>query len=410
MQKALLILFGGRSMPNMLTIIRTKPALIVAIVSKDQENKLPQLEDAITELFKEEEYKPKLDTTYVVDAFNVHNVHDKCLSAVKTHPDYEWVFNITAATTIMSIGAYEAARELAIQRTNLSCWYLNTLHTSIVSLIGGRPDKTSEAKLFNISVKQYATVYNCNLASGVLEDQHQYCQDHWMPFGAFLSEHPGYIEILKKYILSHLYGSQGKPSKKGGFKEYSITSPTEETCHLLELASHLGLVDSLEKKGANITWKLSYIQSNFLDGPWLEAYVWSEASKLGLFSDCRWNQRLVDPKKPDDREEKNELDVAMIYNAQLLIAECKTGEDAFYSRTLYKLDSVTAPLGGRFVSKMLVTSQPVPDENDRNKRKTYEDFKSRADDRGIAIVTQEHLKNIGVHLEQQAKSPKHARI
>ncbi|MBA2288142.1 MAG: DUF1887 family protein [Ktedonobacteraceae bacterium] len=66
MSKALLILFGGRSMPNMLTIIHEKPALIVAIVSWDQQNKLPQLTDAITELFKDNEldvtmmYKAKL--------------------------------------------------------------------------------------------------------------------------------------------------------------------------------------------------------------------------------------------------------------------------------------------------------------------------------------------------------------
>jgi Card1-like endonuclease family protein len=132
--------------------------------------------------------------------------------------------------------------------------------------------------------------------------------------------------------------------------------------------------------------------------------VWSEVSKLGLFSDCQWNQKLVDPQKPNDKENKNELDVTMIHNAQLFIGECKTetGKDAFKSEQLYKLDSVASSLGGRFVSKIFITSEPTS--------KISENFRNRANEKGITIITREELNDIGSVIENLVKHPKHARI
>lgn len=94
----------------------------------------------------------------------------------------------------------------------------------------------------------------------------------------------------------------------------------------------------------------------------------------------------------------------MIYKAQLFIAECKSGAtDAFDAEILYKLDSVANPLGNQFVGKIIVSSLPIPDKNDRNKYKKFEDFKGKADERGILLVTRETLPNIGATLRQYAQ-------
>ncbi len=61
-------------------------------------------------------------------------------------------------------------------------------------------------------------------------------------------------------------------------------------------------------------------------------YVWDEARKQNIFKDCQWNEIIM------SGNSKNELDVAMVYKAQLLISECKTGNEAFESETIYKLD------------------------------------------------------------------------
>src|SRR5260370_12972993 len=405
MKKALLMICGGRSMPNVLTIIHEKPDIIVPIISESVQLTVPSLESSIAKLFEETGHAYDLDTSFVVKPFDVEDVKAKCIQAVMDRPNLNWIFNITSATTLMSIGAYEAAKELRFRGESVRCWYLNTAQTHVVPVLGEGRDE----KIFHIEVEQYATVYNCRLAPGILEDQRQYCQNHWVPFTKLLVSHPHYIDLLKE-VLKHIQPRPAKPSKGVGSRKYSIPLTTDETYMLLEEAYKVGLLDDLQRDGKILTIRLSYTQANFLDGPWLEVYVWDEALKLNIFSDCQWNQRIVDEKKPDDKDSKNEVDDSMIYHAQLLVAECKTGDDAFKSSTLYKLDSVTSLLGGRFVSKMLVTSLPIPDEKDRNKHSEYEDFRDRAHERSIVVVTTQQLAELGIIIEKQAKHPKHARI
>lgn len=399
MAKALLILFGGRPMPNMLTVIHEKPELIVAIVSQDEIKKLPQLENTISELYKDVDQKPQLDTSYVIDAFSMKDVREKSLLAVKEHPGFEWIMNITSATTIMSIGAFEAAKMLAAQHHSIRCWYLDTGHTRVVSLVGEGRDEN----IFHVEVDQYAAVYNCRVVSGSLEDRRQYCQDHWLPFSRYLVSQPHRIGLLKEVV-----DRINTPSKKQRSVRFSIPSITEETYMLLEKACTFGLLDDLQKTSNAASLKLSYIQADFLKGAWLEVYVWDEANKLSMFSDCQWNQKVIDARKLDDKESRNELDVSMIYNAQLVVAECKTGDDSFKSDTLYKLHSVASQLGGQFVGKMLVTSLQVP--TNREALKQYERCSERADEIGIEIVTREKLGIIGQIIKEQAKHPKRARI
>jgi hypothetical protein len=132
-------------------------------------------------------------------------------------------------------------------------------------------------------------------------------------------------------------------------------------------------------------------------------------AKLEFFSDCRWNLKVVDDKNfiEKDTNNRNEIDVALIYKAQLLIVECKTGgRDAFNAETLDWITGVSTPLGGRFVSKILVSSLPLPYETDRS----FELFMAKAESRSVFLATREDLPNIGKVLEEQAKTPKYPRI
>jgi Domain of unknown function (DUF1887) len=397
-KKALLILSGGRAMPNMLTVIHEKPELIVALVSQDEIGRLQQLRNAIAALFRDKDGKPELNTSYIVNAFDLHDIQKKCWQVMKEHSDYNWIFNITAATKIMSIGAYEVAKELADQGRPVRCWYLNTSGTQVVSLIG----EPRDSSLFHIEIGQYGAVYNCRVSPGILEDERQYCQDHWIPFSRFLVQNPQYIDLLKDLLDHKIKPTPSKSSKGAGEKKHRIPI-TNEIYTLLETAYKAGLLDYLQKEGDNLVFKLCYTQFNFLNGPWLEAYVWDEANKIKLFSDCQWNQKIIDENKLDDKDSRNELDVAMIYKAQLLIAECKTGDkETTKAETLYKLDSVAGSLGGKFVSRILVSSQSIPNG--------YEDFKNKAHDLRIVLVDRDNLSRIGEILEKQAKCPDYPRM
>ena len=178
---------------------------------------------------------------------------------------------------------------------------------------------------------------------------------------------------------------------------------------LLTEGEKVELLGDLKVAGGSISFWLSHLQCAFLDGAWLEAYIWDEARKVGIFSDCRWNLKVVDGKifTEKDRDNRNEIDVALIYKAQLLIVECKTGgREGLSAETLDWITGVATPLGGRFVSKILVSSLPMPNETDRS----FELFKAKAESRSVFLATREDLPSIGKVLEEQAKNPKYPRI
>lgn len=401
MKKALLILFGGRSMPNVLTILHEKPNLIVPMISQSVQNTLPFFKSSTAKLFEGTGLVYQLDTSYVVKPFDVEDVKAKCIQAVTDYPNLDWVFNITSATTLMSIGAYEAAKELRSRGESIRCWYLNTAQTTVVPVLGeGRDDK-----IFHIGVEQYAAAYDCRFISGSLEEHQQNPEQKWLPLAQLIGKNPQYVDQLK--IVINIIGNN-KPSNKTGPRKYLVAASSNMHM-LLEEAAKIELLSNLKIEGGSISFWLSHTQFAFLDGAWLEAYVWDEARKVKIFSDYRWNLKVVDEKNftEKDRDNRNQIDVALIYKAQLLIVECKTGErDALTAKTLDWITGVATPLGGRFVSKILVTSLPMPDENDRS----FELFRAKAESRSVFLATREDLPDIGKVLEEQAKNPKYPRI
>jgi hypothetical protein len=401
MKKALLILFGGRSMPNVLTIIHERPDLIVPMISQSVQHTVPLLESSTAKLFEGTEHAYNLDTSHIVRPFDVEDVKAKCIQAVMGYPNLDWIFNITSATTLMSIGAYEAAKELLSRGESIQCWYLNTAQTLVVPVLGaGRDDK-----IFHIEVEQYAAAYDCRFIPGSLEERRQDLEQKWLPLAQMIGKNPQSIDQLK--IALNTVGDN-KPSKRTGPKLYSVAeSPDMYT--LLKEAERFELLADLKVTGGSISFWLSHLQFAFLDGAWLEAYVWDEARKVGIFSDCRWNLKVVDGKifTERDKDSRNEIDVALIYKAQLLIVECKTGgRDALSAETLDWITGVATPLGGRFVSKILVSSLSMPNETDRS----FELFRAKAESRSVFLATREDLPNIGKVLEEQAKNPKYPRI
>ena len=100
----------------------------------------------------------------------------------------------------------------------------------------------------------------------------------------------------------------------------------------------------------------------------------------------------------------------MTYKAQLIVAECKTGDEAFTVGTLYKWDSVSGYFGGKFVGKLLITSLLPPKETERGSYQSYMDFLARAHSKGIVVVTGETLPDIATVLRREAITPTYPRI
>jgi len=397
-KKALLTLFGGRSfLPTALTLMHEKPDAVVAISSKQSYQDLAQLQRAVDKYQKEHGFSCKLETPDGIDAFEVAEIQRLCESILAQHSDTSWVFDVTGGTSLMTLAAYEAAKEYSAKFTvPIRCWYLNTAQTRVIPLLGEGCDEN----IFHINVDDYVAAYSRELVPGELEDQRQYSEQKWLPFAQTLGKNLQSAALVKS-VMSKIAQRPGKQNAR----LYTMQDLPEGTYSLLEEAQQVGLLGQLSRNsGSSISFQLSYLQDKFLNGAWLEAYVWDEAGKIwdetrerALFDDCQWNQRV------EDGRSRNELDVAVTYKAQLLIAECKTGEEeSFSSDTLYKLDSVANVLGSRFVGKLLVTSIFG--------KKPSQDFLAQAKSRKIVVVTGEGLADIATTLKHEAIDPTYPRI
>ena len=77
----------------------------------------------------------------------------------------------------------------------------------------------------------------------------------------------------------------------------------------------------------------------------------------------------------------------------LIEIEFKTGNDAFQARTFQTIESVANVLGRNFVTKILVTSLPV----------TEDEVQIRAKSSDISIISKDELPNVGTKLIEIAK-------
>ncbi len=398
MQKAQLILVGGRSVPNILTILHEKPDIIVAITSKDAESEIPFLKDAINDLLKDT--RPLIETI-LVDAFDVDQVKAVCEKAVEQYKDTTWLFNITNATKMMSMGAYEVAQS---HPHKVRWWYLNTADTSIVTSSG----KERREEVYAISVEQYLKAYYCVPSDKGNQEKEKDTEDSrktqetlWLPFAQKLGKKPD-LSLLLKPIVEQVQKENAERKKEkaqhsqvkddfipGKYKINALRS----TISLLEEASHLGVVNDWSCNGTSCEISLSASQFQFLNGAWLEVYTWSEIDKLRVFFNCEWGKKIRVKTANPNNTKPYELDVAATYKGKLLIAECKTGFEAFYNRTLHELVSKANILGGSFVVKAVVTNVSTND-----KSWDVESLNISADIAQVKIFQRDDLPQIGIKL------------
>ena len=97
----------------------------------------------------------------------------------------------------------------------------------------------------------------------------------------------------------------------------------------------------------------------FLNGDWLEVYVWKEVEEAGFAQDYQWGYRIF------HKQDEYELDLALTARGLLFsIAECKTDYDPFTRRSHYLIIEANASLlGGAFVTKFFITHLPTQSQS-----------------------------------------------
>jgi hypothetical protein len=102
---------------------------------------------------------------------------------------------------------------------------------------------------------------------------------------------------------------------------------------------------------------------------------------------------------------EKEFDLALIYKAQLIVAECKAESNPFQAKKqhLHKLAAKANVLGGSYVGKLFITNQSATGGS-------IKPFLEQAEQYNIVVVTAEQLPEIAQILEKEAKNPKYRRI
>ncbi len=396
--KALLILVGGRPIPNILTVIHEKPDLIIAICSNESsKEEWPELKQAIKKLSP----SSNIVEPGSIDAFDIDMIQAVCEQEFLRYPNVNWIFNLTTATSLMTLGAYKAAEKCRSQYsgTSIQCWYLDTASSRVISLLG----KGRDNSIFSIKVDQYVAAYNYALQDGSSYKHYRmrYLEDDWMAFAKRVGENLLEADMLKQITAI--------ASNSRRIEESFVTS--SDVYRLLQDLAAIGLVN-ISRNGKGVAFFFTEEQYKFLDGAWLELYVYQVAKALKLFDDHQWHQELIDT--VSSRVDSNplhykELDVSLTYKAQLIAIECKTGSKGLKPEILDDLVSVADLVGRGFVVKILVTSQRLPDQVKQQQQDGYEDFLAKARKKGIYVITGERLPQIATILEAQAKNPKYAR-
>ncbi len=372
---ALMILVGGRPVPNFLTAQFLRPEIIAPIASheamRDGEawsKHQPVLHRLAT----------KVLDPMVVDAFSYEETHSAASSFFCQLPSANWIVNVTCATTVMSIAAYEVAKE-----KGLSCWYLDSDSRRVTVLRGAPPG----GEVFRVSVSDYIEWYGRKIRPQALESPDEATRK----LARRLASDATQTTLFRQSLVKAVSGRRVREQEAS--KIEIEVSP--EGMGIILAAQEAGLVNEvLPLNNGRCQFVLLGAHSlDFLNGGWLEMYVWIVASETGLFAP---DELCFSFKIPASGQE-NEIDFAAASAGTLLIAECKTDANPFKSSYLDKLTAIAGLIGGNFVGKMLVTNQ-TPDLTNSG----VQGFFSQAEAKRVVVVTQNEFPNLATIIKKES--------
>lgn len=379
---ALLVLIGGRQVPNVLTAQFLRPEIIVPIASTEalqKDEAWERVRPALLELCPQGLQEPR-----EVGAFDLAAVRAACMSAIAQYPQAHWVFNITCSTTVMSIGAYEVGRD-----HGADVWYLDTRAAQVIPLVGRPPDGNP----YVITVHDYLRVYNRTAHPAPSP-----AEAHVILAGDLAKEPDEAIAFRERLRAC---GASAHYEAPRVLRLRNLSSQMVEWC---AQATRAGFVDRLQltPSGCDLYQVDGYFWK-FIDGDWLEIFAWDAARRANCFHDYCFNVRIPTLKPA---VAKNEIDLAATSFASLLIAECKTEDRPFLTSHLDQLRAVTSMIGGSFVGAFFITARSEKAlERVEGRRAAFAQFLSQAHARQIVVVTGEKLGDLSATLAREARQP-----
>jgi len=332
------------------------------------------------------------------DAFDIQAIRAACAEAVAAHPDANFIFNVTCATKVMAIVAYECARA-----HSWPAIYIDTANRRSIPLTG----PISEHHLIPLRLEEYLACYGRRPEKTFDFERLSVTREQALTAARILATGGRPANQLLTMIRRWGQGSGARVIRTRG--KHVVSTDVRE---ILDALVAQGLIHQpVELANGHMRWEIACDEDfNYLCGTWLEAYVWDQANKCRddkgqpLFDDVRFSLEI-----PSDGARK-EIDIACMYQGQLLHCSCKTETNPFKTATLDELRAVSSLVGGRFCTRLFVTNAFPPPESSTGTRREFERFLAQARDREIVVVTGDRLPAIGEELKQQAIRPTYRRV
>jgi len=386
-KKALLVVAGGRAVPDVLALFWVKPQVVCIITSEEGWS----YEDTFIRIAQSMGCEIDKGKSRIVNAYNFDDCLQACQNAYESYSDteWDWIFTISSSPKIMGIAAYEAAK-----KKEVPCWHVDTQGERVVSLI--QPIDVDREEFFHLTLGDYMRIHHRRWK---LRGSTSYrdAVKKWVDAADKLAtSNP--LEVTE--LLSILYDKYKDPEKA---LEFDIPSNLAASS-ILNLLQDGGLLSAKTNETSDTKYCFASLEAaQFIGtGDWLEFFVWQATINSGVADEqhCQWGCDIK------AGQVYNEFDLMLMYKAQLIVAECKAERDPFKGKKDYlgDLNAKADILGGPYVSKIFITNQPAMGD------RSYPTFKERAEQYKIVVVTAENLHEIGQILKREAEKPTYPRI
>ncbi len=307
-----------------------------------------------------------------------------CDEACLAYPEWDWIFTTSSSTKIMSLAAYEIAKQ-----RNIPLWLIEPWIEKVISLLGDRDMEVDTQRFFQLTVDEYMASCGFTVADDGLANRHYQSKIlAWRNVTQELIRSPD-TETFRNLLRASSF-TKNQPVR-------IMLHPEMKASTLLQSLERNGLLEITQDDDNKISCSISYESAHFLIGDWLAFYIWDEVTKMGFANDCRWDFRIT------NGEAQFEIDLAIAYKTRLLIAECKDAPYTFKDVHLARLHSTANLLGGNLVSKCFITSQTGAGD-------MFKSFCEKARLRNIVVITKEDLPTISDILKREMIGPKYLRI
>ncbi|MBK1692601.1 Card1-like endonuclease domain-containing protein [Ectothiorhodospira mobilis] len=332
---------------NLIPALMERPEYAALIVTPDMAAKARQLREL------EEEAGIVVRTFENAPDADLPRLHEFALDVLDGLPAVdELVLNLTGGNKLMALGFLEILRDTVHRRIYTDTAHGRLEHLPVGSERADPPTPLGHVLDVPISLRAQGFRYRSAVSAG---------EDWWRAAGErkqvakklaeVARDHGDFLGALNR-VASRALDREGRLV---AHEQAFDTPPRGRWAQNLRWLCDEGLLD-WEEGAAAVTF-LDEAHARFLNGGWLEEYVYHRLRDEGIDDVALGVEGTWD----GTDGARNELDVVAVHANRLLVVECKTArhgrDDALDDQQLYKLDSIGDTLRGFFGSSWMVSAR-----------------------------------------------------